>query len=140
LSASDHYLLVFILFVVVLLASPPLLSYAYTPPESMVFSQKARRDGVTPPGMLPSGYGILVWVAAMPCAAIGGVFGMAFRIILDMKDIERGGSAGPKHAWGETIKMGKSQPEIWLKAGQFSILGALVFGGWAALWLWPVVR
>jgi len=106
----------------------------------MVFPQKARRDGVSPPDISPSGYGILVWVAAMPCAAIGGIFGMAFRITLDMKDIEREGSAGPKQACGGSSKIGKSQPEVWLKAGQFSMLGALIFGGWTALWLWPMVQ
>jgi hypothetical protein len=127
-------LLVFLLFVVILLVSPPLLAYVYTPPKGMVISPRANKGGFSGPYMSTGGYGILVWLAVMPCAAVGGIFGMAFRITLHVKDIERGGSTGPRHAWG------KSQPGVWLKAGQYSMLGALVFGGWTALWLWPVVR
>jgi hypothetical protein len=87
------------------------------------------------------GYVFFICLAILPCAALGGIIGMAFRITLHVKDMELGRDKVPKHEWRDTSQMRRIEPhKIWLKAGLFALLGILIFGSWMELCVWPLVR
>ena len=123
----------------VLLVSPPLFSFLLPFLFAFLFATPRAtaclRQAINTNLSLWS-YGFPVCLAPLPCAAIGGIVGIAFQVVVYMKSINKREYQIAIRVWQDPKQTGRMNLEdFWLKASQSVMLGAMIFGGWTALWI-----
>lgn len=140
-----HCLVALALFTTVLSVSPPLFTFLFAPKkvESANIGTACLYQAVNavPPDLFLGSYGFLICLALLPCAALGGIVGIAFHAVSYIKEIRQREYQIAIHGWRDTKQPRRmSTKDLWLKTSLSVMLGVLIFGGWTALWIWPVLE